>query len=68
MNRPISARNLGKLAGAVERVDNPGALSIEARKIVLAFLRQNRIVWTRRLQPLHEKLVGLPVALRLQYR
>ena len=44
VHRPVGAGHLGEFAGAVERVDDPGALGVEPGKVVLAFLAEHSIV------------------------
>lgn len=67
MHRPVGARYLGELAGAIERVDDPGACGVEADEIVLAFFGENCVVGASGQQTFHQEFVGLTVAFGLQH-
>ena len=62
MHRPVGSGNLAELASAIERVNNPCAISAEAFGAVLAFFGQDRIAWACRLQLLHKQVVSSAIA------
>jgi hypothetical protein len=59
---PVAAPLLGVLPGAVERVDDPHALGVEAGEFVLALLAENGVPGTLPRERLHQVDVGLAVA------
>ena len=67
VHRPVGARHLGEFAGAVERVDDPGALGVKPGKVVLAFLAEHRIVGPLLGESVHQQLVGLTVAFGFEH-
>ncbi len=67
VHRPVGARHLGEFAGAVERVDDPGALGVEPGKVVLAFLAKHRIVGPLLGESAHQQFVGLAVAFGFEH-
>ncbi len=66
VHRPVVARRLGELAGAVEGVDDPGAGRAQAGVLVGGVLErllgEDRVVGPVGRQQLHEQLVGGAVA------
>ena len=67
VHRPVGARHLGEFAGAVERVNDPGALGVEPGKVVLAFLAKHRIVGPLLGESAHQQFVGLAVAFGFEH-
>ena len=60
------AVELGELAGAVERIDDPHPALLEAGEVVGSLLREHAVVGYPRGQRLHQELVGAQVAGVLQ--
>ncbi len=59
---PVVARHLGELPGAVERVDDPDPLGLQAALVVLALLGEHGVGGPVLGQQRHQQLVGGPVA------
>ena len=59
---PVAAGRLAELAGAVEGVDDPHPFGVEAGRIVLRLLRQNRVTRAVLGQRREQHLVRPPVA------
>ena len=66
MHRPVVARGLGELAGAVERVHDPDPVTGEPDLVVLALLGEHRVTRSVLGEQLHEQVVGGEVAGVLQ--
>ena len=57
MHRPVVARRLGELTGAVERVDDPDPVALEPPAVVLALLAEDHVVGADLGQQPHQQLV-----------
>jgi hypothetical protein len=68
VHRPIFAAQLGKLAGAVERIDDPHPLGGQSHWVVGALLGQHRIAGPLGSQRLHQEVVGSLVPRRFPLR
>ena len=66
MDRPVVARWLGELSGAVERVDDPDAVGLQPRKVVRTLLGQDGVLGPVGLQRRRDQGVPKPVAGILQ--
>jgi len=63
VDSPVASWDFSELASSVERIDDPHALGIEARHIVLSLLTQDCIIGACCLEAFDQELVGLAVAL-----
>ena len=66
VHRPVDAWRFGELAGAVERVDDPHPMPIEAGPVVGALLGEQAVSGSLGGQAADDVLVGLSVAFILQ--
>ena len=58
VHRPVVARGLGELAGAVERVDDPDPVALEPPPVVLALLAEHHVVGPDLPEEAHQQVVG----------
>ena len=57
VHRPVVTGRLGELAGAVERVDDPDPVALEATSVVLALLAEHHVAGTHVGEQAHQQLV-----------
>ena len=62
MDGPVGPSGLGELAGAVERVDDPDPVGVDACGVVRALLGQDRVVGALDGQALEQQVVGAEIA------
>ena len=62
MHRPVGAPLLGELAGAVERVDDPDPVGLEATRVVDRLLREHAVAFVVLAQELEQPAVREHVA------
>jgi hypothetical protein len=63
VHRPVPPAPFAELPGAVERIDDPHPLHLEAPEVVAALLGQHAVAGHGLPDQVHQQVVGQPVAL-----